>query len=191
MASRLRRAELAAAELLFAQPELSFYDLAHLDPKRLTLPIRVIFDTVAAYCESTGISREALSGGRRLEGLTVRVRGGYLVLYNESSITRRQAWTVAHELGHIMLDHSGGTGDEELEADAFAASLLSPLPVMRYLERLRGAPLDVESVCGNFNISRRAAHRRLEELSAPRRSLSDVETALMMKLFGGVGGAKK
>lgn len=188
MPADIRRAELAASELLFAQPKLSFYDLAHLDLRKLVLPINVIFDTVSSYCASAGIARETLLCAGEIEGLTVRIKGGYLILYNERSIERRCAWTLAHELGHIMLDHSRGDSAEEREADAFAASLLAPLPVLRYLESLRGEPLDIDTVCGNFNISRRAAERRLDEMSCPRRNLSETEGALMMKLFRGIGG---
>lgn len=187
MPADTRRAQLRAAELLFAQPRLSFYDLAHLDVRRLELPINVIFDSVDSYCASTGIEREELAHGRALEGMTVRVKGGYLILYNERAIARRRNWTVAHELGHVMLDHSFGNTDEEDEADAFAAALLAPLPALRYLEVLRGEPLDLDAVCGNFNLSRKAAGRRLSELSEPRRNLSQIETALMMKLFGAIG----
>ena len=189
MTPDVRRAALAAARLLFDQPKLSFYDLARLDVRNLTLPVNVIFDTFASYCASTGVSRESLAPHGGVEGMTVRIKGGYLVLYNEGAIERRRAWTLAHELGHIMLDHSKGAEDEEREADAFAASLLAPLPAMHYLEQLRGARLDVESVCGNFNLSRRASERRLEEMRAPRRNLSDVEGALMLKLFGSVGAS--
>ena len=190
MTPDVRRAQLRAAELLFAQPKLSFYDLAHLDVRTLSLPINVIFDTVESYCASTGVARgQLITGG--IEGLTVRIRGGYLILYNERAIARRRNWTVAHELGHVMLDHSLGTKDEETEADAFAASLLSPLPALHYFEALRGEPLDVDAICGNFNLSRKAAKRRLSELSEPRRNLSEIETALMMKLFGGVCNPKQ
>lgn len=187
----IRKAELAAANLLFDQPSLSFYRLAHLDTRRLCLPIEVIFDSFASYCEATGIPRGELDRLGELEGLTVRHRGKYYILYNEKAIARRRNWTVAHELGHILLGHDGESAHDEREADSFAAALLMPLPVLHYLESLRGGePLDADAICANFNVSRRAAERRLSELAAPRRTLTEVETALMLRLFGGIGSKK-
>lgn len=187
----VRKAELRAAELLFSQPRLSFYRLAHLDARRLCLPIEVIFDSFASYCESTGLGRREIDPSGTLEGITVRFNGKYVILYNEKAIARRRNWTVAHELGHLLLCHEGNAPREEREADAFAAALLTPLPVLRYLEDLRGEPLDADAIYSNFNVSRRAAERRLDELASPRRTLTEVETALMLRLFGGIGSKNK
>ena len=186
----IRKAELAAANLLFDQPSISFFRLAHLDARRLCLPIEVIFDSFASYCEATGVMRCEIDRAGELEGLTVRHRGKYYILYNEKAIARRRNWTVAHELGHILLGHDGESARDEREADAFAAALLMPLPVLHYLESLRDEPLDTDAICANFNVSRRAAERRLSELAAPRRTLTEIETALMLRLFGGIGSKK-
>ena len=190
MELNVRKAELRAAELLFSQPKLSFYRLAHLDARRLSLPIEVIFDSFASYCESTGITRAEFDPAGVLEGLTVRCTGKYVILYNEKASERRRNWTVAHELGHLMLCHDGESEREEREADAFAAALLMPLPVLHYLGSLREESLDTETIYANFNVSRRAAERRLSELASPKRTLAEIETALMMKLFGGIGAKK-
>jgi len=65
----------------------------------------------------------------------------YIVYYNETNKKQRTRFTIAHEIGHIILDHhqelgvsiigSGGLGKAlydrlEKEADCFARNLLSP-----------------------------------------------------------------
>lgn len=45
----------------------------------------------------------------------------------------RLRWTVAHEVGHLVLHDAGMRGKEvEAEADAFAAELLTPLDALRF-----------------------------------------------------------
>lgn len=57
----------------------------------------------------------------------------WMIAYNDSHPASRQRFTIAHELGHIVLDHdaSMATDDEaaaqmERDADAFASALLMP-----------------------------------------------------------------
>lgn len=57
----------------------------------------------------------------------------WMIAYNDSHPASRQRFTIAHELGHIVLDHdaSMATDDEaaaqmEHDADAFASALLMP-----------------------------------------------------------------
>ena len=59
---------------------------------------------------------------------------GYVIFYNKSSATVRQRFTVAHELGHILMEHLPYIGNSkqisnksrEQEANAFASCLLIP-----------------------------------------------------------------
>ena len=182
----LRRSELTAVDLLGKQNFTSVYDLAHIDIRRFFLPVEVRFDSFTGFCEVTGLAREALARGGNAEGLSLRREGMYLVLYNETSVPRRLNWTLAHEVGHILLGHIGEEGAHlEREADAFAASLLCPAVAVRYLEHQNGHPLSPDELCAFFPISHEAAKRRVKELKdLPPVPPSDSEISLLLTLFG-------
>lgn len=182
----LRRAELAATELLGRQSFESLYDLADMDVRRFSLPVEVRFDSFTGFCETTGLAREELSRRGAAEGLSLRHEGMYLVLYDELAAPRRLNFTLAHELGHILLGHIGEEGTHlECEADAFAAALLCPAVAVRYLEHQVGRSLSAEELYATFPISREAARRRVSELAAaPSAPPSDSEITLLLNLFG-------
>ena len=50
----------------------------------------------------------------------------FIVCCREGGNPARKNFTLAHELGHIVLDHSGRAEQEEIEADRFATWLLCP-----------------------------------------------------------------
>ena len=182
----LRRIELTAVDLLGRQNFSSIYDLARMDIRQFSLPVEVGFDSFTGFCETAGIAREQLSRGGTAEGLSLRHGGMYLVLYNELATPCRMNFTLAHEVGHILLGHIGEEGAHlEREADAFAASLLSPAVAVRYLAHQRGKTLTPDELCAVFPISRGAAKRRAKELaSVPPVPPSDSEIALLLTLFG-------
>ena len=96
-------------------------------------------DSVIALCESkSGCTHYDIKNDR------------YLILYNDISNDNpgRVRWTCSHEIGHIMCQHfafatynklcenslsSGLTPEYEREADCFAATLLAPFPIMKYM----------------------------------------------------------
>lgn len=94
----------------------------------------------------------------------------YLVLYNESpeyTVPGRTRWTIAHEVGHIVLKHhsvmkfSSLTIPKkrlELEADYFAASVLCPMPLFRFFKI--SSEKDVRKI---FGLSKEAAKNRWED----------------------------
>lgn len=65
--------------------------------------------------------------------------GGSIINYNSTSSVLRQRFTVAHELGHILLGHNSSfrnininsTETNEKSANIFAAELLVPLPIVK------------------------------------------------------------
>ncbi len=190
----IRRSENSAVELLVGQPCLrSFCDLASLAIERLSLPVAVQFDSYAGYCGRTGLRRAQLCpGGKDLpSGMTLRHAGQYLILYDEGEGDGcRHRFTLAHEIGHILLGHAGEDRTvEEQEANAFAASLLCPAAVVYYLEYQEGRQYDAAALCRVFPLSHQAAEYRLASLRrAPRAGgLSTAETALLLQLFGRVG----
>ena len=54
-------------------------------------------------------------------------KGHYLIFFNDTTIR----FTLAHELGHIILDHNGVNPYNEKEADCFARNILCPIPIIR------------------------------------------------------------
>lgn len=182
--AELRRSELCAVDLLCKQGFSSIYDYQHLSVTRLSLPITAVFDCFASFCEKTGAERDGFGVGA--DALTVRHNGQYVILYNEYiDNERRRAFTLAHEVGHILLSHSGEDAEaEEREANAFAASLLCPEVLFRYLEHRDGV-FDEKRMEDCFFLSHEAAACRLRDLRrrAPRRP-ADSEITLLLCLFG-------
>lgn len=190
----LRRAELCAVDLLCEQGLTSIYDLAALDVRRLTLPVRVVFESFGGFCAQTGADRThfAPRPHTTAEGLTLRRDGDYLILYDELTENfRRLNWTLAHELGHVMLGHTGEGGDvEEREAGAFAASLLCPAVALRYIEKRDGRMPRPEEITAFFPLSQEAAVYRLREMKKAPPPLADSEINLLLCLFGRIPTAK-
>lgn len=85
----------------------------------------------------------------------------------------RKRWTIAHELGHIMLGHldlsnlSDLTDQEhsiyELEANTFARELLAPLSLCYKLRRIYGKEIMLDTA---FDISHEAAANIVKYLDA-------------------------
>lgn len=179
----IRRSELCATELLALQSFSSIYDLSALRIPQLSLPVDVTFESFRGFAARTG----APLPSPLPEGMTVRHGGRYVVLYDDRAENeRRLAFTLAHELGHIMLGHAGECEEvEEREANAFAASLLAPAIVFFYLAHRDGAPPSAEEMTVIFPLSREAAeNRRRDLLRRPPSPPTDAEIALLLHLFG-------
>lgn len=186
--SDARRCELAAVDLLCRQHLASIYDMAALDVRKFSLPIRVTFADFSDFCRRTGADRARFcsQGGKSAEGLSLRFQGEYLILYDETiKNPRRILFTLAHELGHILLGHAEEKGETaEREAHCFAAALLAPTVALRYLAT-RDGPLCAERLTAVFPLSQEAAVHRLAMLErTPILPPSDSEITLLLHLFG-------
>ena len=90
--------------------------------------------------------------------------GRYVVFYNEKNPYEVIRFTLAHELGHIILGHNGdNTSCEEKEANCFARNFLCPLPVADFF-KLRG----VEDYARFFRVSRTMASITLSQRHCDR-----------------------
>lgn len=67
----------------------------------------------------------------RVDAFTVSEGGVHMVCYRADGNPARRNFTLAHELGHIVLGHGEPGPAEEREADHFASCLLMPEPVRR------------------------------------------------------------
>jgi Zn-dependent peptidase ImmA (M78 family)/transcriptional regulator with XRE-family HTH domain len=67
-------------------------------------------------------------GHRKLFGMSCWTRRGHpLFFLNSTAPTHELRWTMAHELGHLIMHGIPSSGDPEKEADAFAGEFLAPV----------------------------------------------------------------
>ncbi|MDE7105356.1 MAG: ImmA/IrrE family metallo-endopeptidase [Ruminococcus sp.] len=128
------------------------------------LPVKL-----STICRQSGISllydhdRKYLSGNKR--GCTlIDAEKRFSIVLNPDDIIAVQRYTIAHELGHIFLDHfvnqTMSSSNMEYQAERFAIDILAPACVLWGLN-LHTAK-DISEVC---NISMPAAQRRAERMA--------------------------
>ena len=94
-------------------------------------------------------------------GFTIEYNEQYFIFYNDSIKIGSQRFTIAHEIGHIVLEHflSSDATTREKEANLFASRLLMPLNVLN--ECKVQSKKEIEMLCG---VSFTAASYRFEKL---------------------------
>ena len=108
-------------------------------------------------------------------GVSENLNGKWYIIFDDTDVHGRQRFTVAHELGHILMGHPMKNGYytrheniakpyDETEADMFAARLLAPACVLWGLN-VRTA----EQIADICDISRSAASYRAERMEILRR----------------------
>jgi Zn-dependent peptidase ImmA (M78 family) len=167
MIRAMRKAEELVASFVGVQPPVLVDEIAH------RLGATVVF--------------EPYSGPDAIAGMLYRKDATTVIGVNSSHSKQRQRFTIAHEIGHLLL-HPGemfldgaynfrrqvgspGTNRREAEANAFAASLLMPeAHIETALERIlsrnpHASPQEIaEAVAKLFLVSRQAAELRLTGL---------------------------
>lgn len=101
--------------------------------------------SLSAICQDIGISMLDNSHARELRptesGISVMQNGKWYIIFDDTDTRGKQRFTVAHELGHILMGHAMKNGyytrkynltkpADETEADMFAARLLAPACVL-------------------------------------------------------------
>ena len=107
------------------------------------------------------------------DGFVTKIGGKKAIYLNEQKgTTQRRRFTLAHELGHIVLDHpinpiiyrnseiDEGQKPEEVQANVFARDLLMPAGVLAALH-----VTTVDEIIRICNVSRVSAQIRLERLT--------------------------
>lgn len=79
--------------------------------------------------------------------------------YNFDSLYERATFTLAHEIGHIVLGHTEPSIEAEVEANTFAQQLLVPEAVLIYLKMQ-----DIFLICSTFIVSKSCAQTCLNLL---------------------------
>jgi hypothetical protein len=162
------KCEKAATRLLLKQ---NIHSL-RIDVRSLVYDKKIFFDSIQNYCKVTNASLSEFIGicnGALKDGFTLeRIKNCsiiYIVLYNDEIGNReRLNWTLAHEVGHIYLDHKSDGPQQEIEAHFFATQLLMPEVVILYLAR-RNNGIGAEELCDLFDVSFEAACKRINTLN--------------------------
>lgn len=121
-------------------------------------------------------------GTPRVDGLSQWIDDHPVILLNSAAPTDRQRWTLAHELGHLVLHSEYIDGDVEQDADRFAAEFLMPAEVIRtsLSKPTLGRLLDLKQEWG---VSMAGLIQRARELG----TISDVERTRLYKLLSAKG----
>lgn len=101
----------------------------------------------------------------------------YIILINRNRMPVRQRFTIAHEIGHIVLNHLNikpafqktdkiHYSGLERDADIFASELLMPTDFI--IRKIEEGMTDTKSLSNHFNVSKRAIEIKLEEINASR-----------------------
>lgn len=186
MARNLERAAGLATRLLLSQRLYS----PRIDIPALRYDKSIIFDTLSNFCENSCLSLVEFSGfGGIRDGCTIRRKCGgsslYIVLYNEKIKSGgRRSFTLAHEIGHIYLDHENDGPGEEREADYFASQLLlPPILVWELLKRSRFT-ISAHELATIFGTSKMAAENRMLSLKRKKQPEFSTEELMLLKKFG-------
>jgi len=133
----------------------------------------------------------------KAEAKTVKLRGSdeYLIVYDErTDNSQRIRWTLAHEIGHIVMGHlvefdatalnrRGLTKEEygvlEVEAHCFAADLLAPKTIIRRFD-FQDDPQGIALIC---DISKDAAEKRLKEIKRMDFSYYPTENRILRNFY--------
>ena len=96
----------------------------------------------------------------KVSGAHARRGQKHIITYNRNHHPRRQRFTIAHELGHLLLEHVNvqnneedlaSSNPEETAANVFAAELLAPLAFLKkdFEEGVR----DVKALASRYQVS--------------------------------------
>lgn len=157
----LKKCELLATKLLSRQELTS----SRVDVRKIKYDKNIVFDSIQNYSKITGIEIDDFIGtnGILKDGCCIRdlENNINIVLYNEECKNmERLNFTLAHEVGHIYLDHSEDGDNEEIEANCFAAQLLMPFSTVCFLKNIYkdANAFDLQNF---FGVSNMAATKRL------------------------------
>lgn len=106
---------------------------------------------------------------KEISGCCVLKKYGYnIILYDNSGCCEeRKHWGIIHEVGHIYLNHTSDGDIEEIEANFFAAQVVTPESVLRYIVNYKGR-LNSTEIYDNFNVSYESALKRVNTLNKNR-----------------------
>lgn len=108
------------------------------------------------YCELNNLSESELIS-RHPDGFTQIVNNSFLICYNQNNDRERNRFTIAHEMGHIVLHKTYKGNKLEKEANMFAARILMPMLLIKELnlqsaeELTKVCDVSIEAATFRFN----------------------------------------
>lgn len=147
---------------------------ALIDFKVCELPV-----SLSTICRELNISLLEDSQAHELRptesGIALIQNGKWYIIFDDTDIRGKQRFTIAHELGHILMGHALRSGyytrksnivkpSDETEADMFAARLLAPACVLWGINAVTA-----EQIATACDISHSAAAYRAERMDLLRR----------------------
>lgn len=171
------KAQNTATRLLLQQ---NIIDL-RIDVNKLLLDKNIIIDSIQHYCLLTGTKKVEYIYNGFSGAYVLKLKNGlFIILYDEDDSIHRQRWGIAHELGHIYLEHDSDEGLQEIEANFFAAQLLMPEIIIRYANKLHGR-FSADDISTYFDVSPEAAQKRITTLNNKMIRFSAEEKLLLKR----------
>ncbi len=158
--------------------------LKDLNIREIPIPVDKLAQKIGA-----AISYEPFDGKDEISGVLIKEADRMMIGINSSHARTRQRFTIAHEIGHLVLKHRGdifvdkterinrdtkstlAIDKNEIEANAFAAALLMPrahiLKEIQNRPRAKTAkkePPLANYLAGIFQVSKQAMEYRLNNL---------------------------
>ena len=138
-------------------------------------PIQLAVQSGATVVGDPDLERENLSGAFEFDA-----NGRPVIRFNPFEQPTRQRFTIAHELGHMLMNHivpgervlrdpkmayvSGYEQPREMQANQFAAQLLMPEAVVRSMARYGLNANSLREMANSFCVSEVAMGFRLQNL---------------------------
>ena len=131
-------------------------------------PPVLIRDIINHIKKEKDLSIYSWAFGEDTDGIQITEGEKATIGYNKAQHPHRQRFTVAHEIGHLLLGHTGknfildlnSKKPEEIEANQFAAELLMPLEMLKKdLQSKKNA----KDIAREYNVSEEAVWWRLYE----------------------------
>jgi len=101
-----------------------------------------------------------------------------IIFYNDTIGFEIIRFTLAHELGHYLLDHTAETSVSDREANCFARNLLCPVPITDHFDLQ-----DIDDCCSLYAVSPPAAEVVLDKRELDRYHITDHHYQTMIQLF--------
>ena len=151
-----------AYEILICQDVLTFpLDVFNI---KLNKNMKIMsFDELA---QINNISYEQIKElSQNADAFKFEQNGILLIVYdNKIQSLGTKRWSIAHEYGHVVLNHKCQSDQNEIEANFFAANLLLPQCILKELLTKRG-DITKDYLKGKFSISEEAATKYLARIN--------------------------
>ncbi len=127
----------------------------------------IILNIIVQHLKKTQpLSVQKWSFGDQTDGIQITFGEEAVIGYNDDRHPNRKRFTVAHEIGHLILCHTQQNYDSEnketddIEANQFAAELLMPLGMLKQDIKIMK---NVKELAKKYIVSEEAMWRRLME----------------------------